>query len=262
MIRRRLEAQRSARGEFLEFRGALEIGAGSAKRNAGAAKCRGAASKIILPQNAGRALVPCIAPANREAQLFGEIIGEVGKNRIGFGVDIGFGKGGQTSESGKQADIEQCVGLGIEIVEANQAVELVALVKQLEFLADLFVPIQAGNVQIDRRQRVKINRRCRVVLAPGADRPEGNGVAQIGSDVHRHAISFDILDRVIETAACVKYIGKHRRAGNSARNQAMTATGVAFVFCIVAGDPYQNGFAIAAKFKRTATGPDVLVVIF
>src|SRR3546814_16989219 len=66
----------------------------------------------------------------------------------------------------------QGVGARVEIIEAEQALEPVAFVEQLEFLADLFVEIKAGDVDIDRGQRVEVDRGRRTVLAPGAAREE------------------------------------------------------------------------------------------
>src|SRR3546814_2419198 len=75
-------------------------------------------------------------------------------------------------ESVEDAHVEQSVGARVEIIEAEQALEPVAFVEQLEFLADLFVEIKAGDVDIDRGQRVEVDRGRRTVLAPGADRAE------------------------------------------------------------------------------------------
>ena len=171
-----------------------------------------------MPEDARCALIPRITTAERQAQLPGEIIGEVGENRIGFGVDFGLGEGGQASEGREQANIEQGVGAGVEIIEADQSVELVAFIEQLEFLADLFVQVETGHVEIDRRQRVKIDWRCRVVLAPCADRPERDRVAQIGRDVHRQTISLDFLNRVVKTAAGIENIVQYRSAGDGTRD--------------------------------------------
>ena len=262
MIRRWLEAKRCTRGKFLEIRAAFEIGGRSPGCDAGTAEGRRSAANVVLPQDAGRPFVPCIAAANREAKLLGEIIREIGKNRIGFGINFGVGKGGEACHGRKQTNVKQRIGLGIKIIEANQTVQLVAFIEQLEFLTDLFVPIDAGYVEIDRWQCVKIDRcRC-IIFAPSADRAKRHGVAEIGTDIHRQAISFNILHRIVESAACVEDIVQHRRPGTRARDQPVAAARIAFILGIVAGNADQDRLTIAADFKRAATGPDILVIIF
>src|SRR3546814_12882879 len=100
----------------------------------------------------------------------------------------------------------QGVGARVEIIEAEQALEPVAFVEQLEFLADLFVEIEAGDVDVDRGQRVEVDRGRRLVLAPRADRAQRQRVAELGGDVHREAIGLDLLLRIVESAAAVEHI--------------------------------------------------------
>ena len=150
MIRCWLEAQRSARRELFEICAPLEIGARAAECDTRTAKCRRAATKIILSQYAGCPFIPCIATTNRKTELFGKVIGKITKHSVGLGVDVGLSESGEATECRKQADIEQGIGLGIEIVKSNQTVELVAFIEQLEFLAQLFVAIDARHVEIDR----------------------------------------------------------------------------------------------------------------
>src|SRR3546814_4833276 len=94
------------------------------------------------------ALVPGVAAADRQAEPVGEIEGRIAEYGEGRGVDIGLGKGGQPGEGVEDAHVEQGVGARVEIIEAEQALEPVAFVEQLEFLADLFVEIKAGDVDI------------------------------------------------------------------------------------------------------------------
>src|SRR3546814_12275504 len=112
----------------------------------------------------------------------------------------------------------QGVGARVEIIEAEQALEPVAFVEQLEFLADLFVEIKAGDVDIDRGQRVEVDRGRRTVLAPGADRAERARLAKPGGEVHRKTVSIDILLRVVAAAAraddIVEHAGARRAAGD------------------------------------------------
>src|SRR3546814_19406154 len=58
----------------------------------------------------------------------------------------------------------------VEIIEADEAVQAVAFVEELEFLAELLVAIDCGDVDVDRRQRVEVDRGEAGVLAPRADR--------------------------------------------------------------------------------------------
>src|SRR3546814_7266910 len=113
------------------------------------------------------ALVPGVAAADRQAEPVGEIEGRIAEYGEGRGVDIGLGKGGQPGEGVEDAHVEQGVGARVEIIEAEQALEPVAFVEQLEFLADLFVEIKAGDVDIDRGQRVEVDRGRRTDLDIG-----------------------------------------------------------------------------------------------
>src|SRR3546814_616816 len=125
--------------------------------------------------------VPGVAAADRQAEPVGEIEGRIAEYGKGRRIDIGLGKGGQSRESVEDAHVEQSVGARVEIIEAEQALQPVAFVEKLEFLADLFVEIKAGDVDIDRGQRVEVDRGRRTVLAPGADRAERDRIAkQIG----------------------------------------------------------------------------------
>src|SRR3546814_8156546 len=111
-----------------------------------------AAAEVILAQDEGFAHVPGVAAADRQAEPVGEIEGRIAEYGKGRRIDIGLGKGGQSRESVEDAHVEQSVGARVEIIEAEQALQPVAFVEKLEFLADLFVEIKAGDVDIDRGQ--------------------------------------------------------------------------------------------------------------
>src|SRR3546814_17722115 len=66
----------------------------------------------------------------------------------------------------------------VEIIEADEAVQAVAFVEELEFLAELLVAIDCGDVDVDRRQRVEVARGEAGVLAPRAARPQRQIVRQ------------------------------------------------------------------------------------
>ena len=257
-----LERQRRARGEFVEAALAVEIGSRGAECDPRAAEHRRTAAEIILAQDRRLARVPGVAPADRQAELLGEVEGRIAEHRKSRGVDIGFGKGGQPGKGVEDADVEQGVGGRVEIIEAEQTFEAVAFIEQLEFLADLFVEVKAGDVDIDRGQRVEIDRGRRRVLAPGADRAERQRVGQFGGDIHRQTVGFDFLLRIVQAAAAVEDIVEHRRVGAQRRDQAVAAARRALVLGIVARNADQDGLAVAAKFDGAATGPDILVIIF
>src|SRR5690606_52160 len=102
----------------------------------------------------------------------------------------------------------------------------------------------------------------RPVLAPRADRAQRERIAELGGDVHRETIGFDVLRRVVEPAATVEYVVEHRLVGREAGDQAVAAARIALVLRIIARDADQHRLAIAAELDGAARRPDVLVVIF
>ena len=180
VVRRRLEAERDARGELVEVRRALEIGARRAERNARTAEYRRTAAKVILPQDVCRALVPGVATAERQAELIGQVIGEVAEYGVGLGIDIRLRERREAGEGGEEAHVELRVGIGIEVIGAEQAAQRAAIVPdQLQFLADLVVAVKGRNVEIDCRQRVEIDGRGAFILAVGGDGTQGKRVGDI-----------------------------------------------------------------------------------
>ena len=261
MIGGRLVADREARRELLELALATEVGAGRTEGNARPVEHRRAAAQIALPQNIGPARIPGIAATGRQAELIGQVEAHVAEHGIGFCVDIGLGEGGQPGHSGEDTGVELGVGAGIEIIEADHAVQPALVIEKLEFLAELFVLVIGRHVDIDSGQRIEVDRRGTVILAPGADRAQRHRVIEFGRQVHRQAVGLHILLGIDQPATGVEHIVQHRRARCLPRNQAMAATRVAVILGIVAGDAHQHRRAIAAHFEGGAAGPDILVII-
>jgi hypothetical protein len=90
--------------------------------------------------------------------LFRSLKRHVGKHRVGLGVHIGLGEGGEARRGGKQPHVEESVGLCIEVVEPQQRRERSAVVEELELLAYLLVAVEAGHVEVDRGKRVEVDR--------------------------------------------------------------------------------------------------------
>src|SRR3546814_17751393 len=83
----------------------------------------------------------------------------------------------------------------VEIIEADEAVQAVAFVEELEFMAERLVAIDCGDVDVDRRQRVEVNRDEAGVLAARAEPQEPTIVGKPGRHVHREALRLQILLR-------------------------------------------------------------------
>src|SRR3546814_13010660 len=58
---------------------------------------------------------------------------------------------------------------GTQIIITENAVEPIAVVEELEFLARLLVAIDRGHIDIDHGARIEVDRRVAGVLAPCAD---------------------------------------------------------------------------------------------
>ena len=132
----------------------------------------------------------------------------------------------------------------------------------MEFLADLFVEVYAGDIQIDSGQGVEINRRIAVVLAPSRDRPEGECITQFDFGVHRQTERFHILDGIVKPTASVVNIAQHRCPGYQTRDQAMAAARITFILGVVTLDAQESGFIVATDFEAQTPSPNVLVVVF
>ena len=262
MIARRLEAQGDARRKLVEVALAPEIGARRAERHARAAKDRRAAAQIILPQDARAALVPRVAATDRQAELIGELVGEVSEDREGLRRHVRLGEGGEAGKRGEQAHVELRVRLGIEIIAADEAGERAAIIiEKLQFLAELLIAIISWHIEIDRGQRVEIDGRSAVILAPAGDRAGGEATAQLHRRIGREAVSLHILLGIDKAAARIEHVAEHRRAGDETGGETMAAARLAVVLGIVARDAQQHRLAIAAQLQRAARRPDVLVIV-
>ena len=257
-----LKAQRYAGRELFEITLSAEVGAGSTKGDTCPAKEWRSAAEIVLAQDIRGALIPCVTAANRQAEPFGKVVGKITEDGVGFRIDRRLSKCRQSTERREQAHIEQGICRGIQIICTDHAAERTSVHKQLHFLADLFVEIATGDVDISRRQRVKIDGCQRVIFAPCTDGPQRQAIGQIHRNVHGEAISFDILFRINKSAACVKNIVQHGRARQQSGNDSVTAAWVAIVTAVIAADTHRNRRAISAKLQCAARSPQILVIIF
>ena len=172
-----LEADRATRGELLKRIAAQEIAGHCERHRGGRREQVGEATDKGGAQHPAGALVAGVAATEREAELFGDIIGEIAEDRPGPGLHIAQClrvEARQTDQiaGGEQRHVESGEGIGIEVIEAEHTVEPVAFVKKLQLLAELIVFIDRGHVEIGCRQTVKIDRRGGFVLAISGGRPE------------------------------------------------------------------------------------------
>ena len=155
-----------------------------------------------------------------------------------------------------------CVtGVGVEIIKTDQSVKRTAIIEQLEFLADLLVAVHRWNVNVVDGQRIEIDRRKTLVLAPRADRTQCEAVAQIDFGGHGEAVSLDVLLRPVQPGAGIEHVVQHRRARYAARDQAVAVARIGFVAGVIAGDADKDRFAVPAQFDTGAAGIDILVII-
>ena len=128
-----------------------------------AAELRRAAEDEVLPEHARMALVVGVAAAERHAPLRREVVGEIAEDRPGLGVDVAARRRGQARQeqrvAGVQADVEHVEGVGVQIIEAGDALQRALVGNELEFLAELVVPVDRRHVDVDERQRVEVDRR-------------------------------------------------------------------------------------------------------
>ena len=218
-----LETDRCARGESGVLSPAFEIRRGRNYRaHAKAvrpAKIGLAAEDIGLAQNPRVTLVVGIAAAERQADLRCHVIRKVAEDGPGLGIDIAGGGGGQAGQPGQcrvQPDVEHVLGVGIEIISAEHAGERAAIDDQLELLAELAVVVDGRNVDIDRGQRVEIDRGLAAVLTIGGDGAELEPVVETDFAVQRDAAAPDVLLGIVKRALAVKHIFQDRRTAEQA----------------------------------------------
>ncbi len=108
--------------------------------------------------------------------MVGNIIGEIAEYRPGLGINVAQGlcvKTGQANcwqgTSRCEQHIKYVKRAGIEIISAQDAVEIVAFIQDLELLTELVILIDNWNVEILRRQAVKVDIGGRFILAIRGD---------------------------------------------------------------------------------------------
>ena len=238
VIHVRLERDRSARREFLVIRLAFEI-AGHQEWCAFAVEQVGEAADESGAQDTAVARIPGVAATQRQAELVGQVIGEIAEDGPGLGRHVAQclrveARQADEVAGGEQRHVEGGVGVGVEVIGAKHTREAVTLDQQLQFLAQLVVLVDRGHVEVGCGQAVEIDRAGGGVLAVAGDRLYGQRVAEFVSDLERAAIGFDFLVHHVETGARVVRIVEHGRAGEAAIQQAAALARLAVVLHIVA----------------------------
>src|SRR6185369_16008625 len=131
---------------------------------------------------------------------------------------------------------------------------------QLEFLAELVVLVDRRNVDIDCRQRVEVDRGLCAVPAICSNRLEPEPVGQANFALKRDAPGTNFLLGVVKRPLAVEHVVEHWSPAQQAGDQAMTATRVAVVPCLVARESEED-VVRGLELDRAASRPDVLVVI-
>jgi hypothetical protein len=81
--------------------------------------------------------------------------------------------------SGGEDHVENVIGIGIEIIDARNALQAVALVENLEFVRELLVAVDCRNIDVARGKRVEVDGREALVLAIGQDVLQRDAVADL-----------------------------------------------------------------------------------
>lgn len=92
-----------------------------------------------------------------QVQFVVDIIGEVGEDGLGFCFDLIKGLCIEVCQKIVQQNIEDCQGVGVEIVEVYYVVKVIIGIDQLEFFGELFVFVDCWNVQVFIWQIVEID---------------------------------------------------------------------------------------------------------
>ena len=237
-----LIAHGNARAEIIERGIAIEIGR-RGKQGRGATEEFGEAADIGAAQDFRGALVFGVACSDSDAEAVGQIEGEVAEYRPCLGADIAKGLGveawqGQQVAGCAEKDVEDGRGVGIQIVDADNAVEAVARIQDLEFFRELVVGIDGRHVEVGFGQAVKVDRRCALVFAIGEDVLQRNRVGQGVLANNRTAIGFRFLLDDIQAGPRVILVAEDRvsEGRELVGDQAVALAGVGIVLGIVSGD--------------------------
>ncbi len=216
MILARLPADRGARRKLLEGFSAGEVRGPRAELHALAAKFGRRAAQQIGADDARAALVGGVAPADRQRHLIAQRIGEIAEDRPGPGAHIARGRGAQPGQEhrvgGRQHDIENVARPRVQIIGAQDPLQLFAFIEHLEFVRELPVAVDGGHIDIGGGQAVEIDRGLAAVLPPGDDVLERDRLVQRPFGGARQAICLHILGRAGQPGAGVEHVVKHRRA--------------------------------------------------
>ena len=223
----------------------------------GAAEKRRAPAEIDRAVDVGGTLIPGIASAHRQGELRRDIIGGIGKDGVGFRIDIAKG---QCGHAAGQTHIEDGACIGIQIIEADQPVEIAHIEQRLHFLAELLVVVKSGHIDIDGGQRIEIDRGGAVILAIASDGAERHIIAGFKLHEQRTAIGFHVLLGIVQATARIINVVERLNTAAQTGNEPVAATRIAVVIGIIARQAHEQRAAII--FDRPAHRPDLLIVIF
>ena len=198
-------------------------------------------------------------------QRVAEIVGEISADRPGLGVHVAecLGVEARNSDDGARRSenyVEGSQRVGVEIVDADEAVQPVAVVEELELFGELVVLVDCWNVDIDGGQRVEVDRGQAFILAIGDDVLDGPVVAEVPRADDRAALGFGALHRLSKASLRVVDVAEHGRAGLQAGDQAVALLGVRLVQQPVAGE-FQVERISDVPLGLQAGGGDILVVV-
>ena len=112
-----------------------------------------------------------VTRAERDCPLRGKVISQVGEGRPSLRTDVAPSGRGQSRKnrapSRVQTNVEYVECIGIEIIEAGNALDRALVGDELEFLAELAVAIDGRYVDVDNRRRIEVDRRETLVAAIG-----------------------------------------------------------------------------------------------
>ena len=260
----RLPGKRGGRREIIPGIGAGEVRR-RGDRNASTTEEFGEAVDIGPAQNGRSPLVLGITAAECQRELISEVIGEVGKDRPGLGVDITERLGVQARQGDRSAEvfqqhIENRRRIGVEIVIANQAVQTLTGVEQLELFGELLVLVDRRHVEVAGRQVVEVNRRDRGIITVGENIANGPVLVDFPFRRQGKTIAFNVLLDHIQAGAGVMDIVQNRSTRQGTRGQAVAAAGVRCIRDAVIGEAHEEAVG-RLPFGGHAVAEDILVVI-
>src|SRR3546814_2045078 len=121
-------------------------------------------------------------------------------------IDVTEGEGG---DGFRQPHVEDRLGIGVEIIAAEDAGEGAVVVDELDFLRELLVLVNGGHVEIDGGEGIEVDRRTAFIGAPGADAAESQRIRHLRSE--EHTSELQSLMRISYAVFCLKTKNKKNK---------------------------------------------------